>query len=120
MIPFRFEPEPSADQPGIHLPAQLETKAALFDFLSAALPLPGYFGRNWDAFEECLHDLIQPGQPKVVLIHRDLPLSKAPADLRLYLQILAGAARASNHFSVLFPLALKPEIVRLLDGKIEP
>lgn len=33
------------------------TTAELFDEFSAALQFPLYFGHNWDAFDECLHDL---------------------------------------------------------------
>ena len=32
-------------------------KAQFLDAFASALHFPGYFGRNWDAFEECLHDL---------------------------------------------------------------
>jgi len=33
------------------------TTEDLFDEFSAALQFPLYFGHNWDAFDECLHDL---------------------------------------------------------------
>jgi hypothetical protein len=32
-------------------------KAAFLDMFAQALSFPAYFGRNWDAFEECLNDL---------------------------------------------------------------
>lgn len=37
--------------------AQCKTRAGLFNEFSAALQFPWYFGHNWDAFDECLHDV---------------------------------------------------------------
>lgn len=35
----------------------IRTPERLFDELSRSLDLPDYFGRNWDALDECLRDL---------------------------------------------------------------
>ncbi|WP_435971137.1 barstar family protein [Streptomyces sp. Qhu_M48] len=35
-------------------------KAALMDRCAAALDLPDWFGRNWDALADCLTDLPEP------------------------------------------------------------
>jgi len=37
--------------------AQLATTDLLFNAMQAAFHLPGYFGHNWDALDECLSDL---------------------------------------------------------------
>jgi len=35
----------------------IEEDRQLFDYLAEALGFPDYFGRNWDAVDECLRDL---------------------------------------------------------------
>ena len=45
----------------------------LMDALAGALGLPDYFGRNWDALDEVLHD------PDVVIEARTLVVSDATA-----------------------------------------
>jgi RNAse (barnase) inhibitor barstar len=37
--------------------ALCEAKANLFDVFAKELSFPPYFGRNWDAFDECLFDM---------------------------------------------------------------
>lgn len=75
------------------LPTGIISEVALLDALSSALFFPDYFGRNWDAFDECICDLswLSPGD--VVLVHRDLPLANNQAALSLYLSILCDAIR---------------------------
>lgn len=43
------------------------SETALLDAVAAALGFPPYFGRNWDALDECLRDLGGPGGGGVVL-----------------------------------------------------
>ena len=78
------------------VPAGIESKAVLLDRLSAALNFPGYFGRNWDAFEECMRDLSWLPGGDVILRHDDLPLSQDLASLSIYLSILKNAAEKWN------------------------
>jgi hypothetical protein len=83
-----------ADVKAVHrteLPLNIKTEGALLDALSVALSFPGYFGRNWNALEECIRDLswLIPGD--VVLIHKDLPLADDRAALVIYLSILRDA-----------------------------
>lgn len=75
------------------LPLGLKNKDALLDAIAAELRFPDYFGRNWDALDECITDLswLPPGD--VALIHRDLPLSDNRASLSIYLSILRKAVR---------------------------
>ncbi len=49
----------------------------------------GYFGTNWDAFNDCLLDLHWIQQFNVFIVHDDLP-KLSPADLAIYVDILCG------------------------------
>jgi RNAse (barnase) inhibitor barstar len=118
MIPFHFQEPPAArpDQREIHVPAGIETKPALFDVLARGFSLPDYFGRNWDALEECLRDLNWLEEKEIILVHRDIPLAKTAADARIYLQILSGAAHEPKRLLVFFPESSRSEIIALLAG----
>jgi hypothetical protein len=116
MTPFHFGDPPKA-QPNerrIEVPAHLATKAELLNFLAHAVPLPAYFGYNWDALEECLLDLDWLKEPQVALIHHDIPLAPTPPDQQLYLRILAKAAKASPRLNITFPAAARAAIEKLL------
>ena len=116
MIPFHFEANPAAqsDERRVVVPAQVESKGDLLAFLRNAIPLPDYFGNNWDALEECLGNPDWLGSQKILLLHHDIPLSKTPFDQRTYLQILAEAARGSDRFRIVFPERNRTQIERLL------
>jgi hypothetical protein len=71
------------------VPSGVDSKTALLTTLAGRLELPGWFGHNWDALEECLRDLSWIEEREVVLVHEDLP---AIEDLDTYLQVLHSAA----------------------------
>ncbi|WP_406113525.1 barstar family protein [Kitasatospora purpeofusca] len=79
--------------------ANCRTRAALFTEWAWALSFPGYFGHNWDAFEECLNDaLLPPGTGSaatgLLLLVADadaLLADEPPAQLALLLDILDAA-----------------------------
>ncbi|MBV6703304.1 barstar family protein [Kitasatospora aureofaciens] len=86
------------------------TKADLLTTWAQALAFPGYFGHNWDAFEECLGDVLHPaGDPDrpsarllVVVTDADALLADAPgAELTTLLRILDAAA-VDHLLAVLF------------------
>jgi len=46
----------------------VRTPERLFDELSSSLDLPDYFGRNWDALDECLRDLPERAGAEVCVL----------------------------------------------------
>lgn len=51
--------------------AAVQSRDELLDAIAAALEFPDYFGRNWDALDECLRDLAWLPADGYVLIVRD-------------------------------------------------
>ena len=89
------------------VPAGIRSEETLFSILSKALKFP-YFGRNWDALNDCLHDFSWTDIFQITVIHRDIPA--LGGDTRIYLDILADCVedwkRHENHqFRVVFPLS---------------
>lgn len=75
---------------------RMTTQARLFDEIAQTLRFPSYFGRNWDALDECLHDLDWLRAPSYALIITDaerLLRDEPPRALAVLLSILARAAR---------------------------
>lgn len=75
--------------------AALPDGPALFAALAGGLAFPPYFGANWNALDECLHDLEWLGQSAVLLVVRRAErLLEAEAEgLETLLDLLASAAR---------------------------
>jgi hypothetical protein len=73
------------------LPPNIKTEEMLLNALSVELHFPDYFGKNWNALDECVHDLswLSPGD--VILIHKDLPLADNHTSLSIYLSLLSDA-----------------------------
>ena len=73
------------------------TTGALFDQFAAALQFPYYFGENWDALNDCLHDLEWlPGKAYVIFIMNSNRLLEGedPKERRQLLQLLAQVGEA--------------------------
>lgn len=88
----------------VDVPAGIGSKEELLKFLSTALHFPAYFGRNWDALEECLSDLSWIPEEQVVIQHQDVPLASSVADSSTYLDVLRSArATSEKRLKVLFP-----------------
>jgi RNAse (barnase) inhibitor barstar len=104
-----------------HVPAGISSVDELYDALTEALHLPGYFGRNWDALDEVLGDLSWLAPRRVVIVHADLP--DLPVEqLTMYLDVLRTAVdewtrRPGSHELVAaFPEVEQLAIRRLLAG----
>ncbi|MFE9202357.1 barstar family protein [Micromonospora sp. NPDC007230] len=77
--------------------AAARTRAGLFDALATALPLPDYFGRNWDALADVLADRLDTGP--LTLVVRDageLLAEEPPTQLGILLDVL-GVTAARGH-----------------------
>jgi RNAse (barnase) inhibitor barstar len=117
---YREDDTQSGPTACVWVPALIETKQVLMDVLAQRLGFPDYFGENWDALEECLHDLSWLPVGPVVLTHSDLPLSNDPANARIYLAILRDSickSRISDQrpLTVIFPKRYNRTINELLD-----
>jgi len=75
--------------------AAVSDKEQLLEQLSFALAFPQWFGRNWDALEDCLGDLAwRAGDDHVLLIEGFEHLrARRPDDFGVLLDILASSAQ---------------------------
>lgn len=95
------------------VPAGIRSREKLFSILSKALKFP-YFGRNWDALNDCLRDFSWTDIFQITVIHRDIPALGTDAT-RTYLDILACRVEdwkpdEDHQFRVVFPLSQKVAI----------
>jgi len=74
----------------------IASKPAFLDAFAGALHFPDYFGRNWDAFEECLRDLswgnFNGAKGVIIILDRPDGFARAePEEWAVARDVLAGA-----------------------------
>jgi len=77
--------------------SRIKDKQTLLCELASALDYPDYFGRNWDAFEECLRDAAdfnRPGELTLRLKDSRLVRERLPDEFETLLSIWADSAPA--------------------------
>lgn len=113
---------PSADSASdlvIEVPRGIRDEAVLLDFYAAHLKFPDYFGKNWDALDECIRDLSWLQQTTLVVFHRDIPPLDSVKNQSIYLKILADTvdwwrARTELKFRAVFDPKLAARIKSLV------
>lgn len=84
-----FDNAATKQQHVVTLAAHIHSTKDLLTKVGAALAFPLHFGKNFDAFWDCLRDL--PAEPKnIALVHQDLPKLHKD-DLETYLELLRDA-----------------------------
>ena len=106
---FIFAPEPYVRNGAffVRIPGGIKGIDNLFSAYESELKLPSYFGRNWNAFYECLITLDWVAEREIIITHVDVPQMRED-DLKIYLSVLRDAAgdwkSTDEHFlTILFP-----------------
>jgi RNAse (barnase) inhibitor barstar len=69
--------------------------------LAAAFDFPGYYGKNWDAFWECINDTRQSVMPRKLVVKGFNVLEKRlPRDAELLRTLLADYQNSHPGFEV--------------------
>ena len=124
---LRIEDLKSTDAPAIHFVRASEIAGLLalelngrdvadrdhlLTELGRVLEFPAYYGRNWDSFEECLHDRAERDRGGCVLVIRDAGglWAQLPRDLGLLVSIWLAAAEwlKSVHIPLHLIFVLEP------------
>ena len=102
------------------VPAGIRSVETLFSILSKELKFPSYFGRNWNALNDCLHDFSWTDIFQITVVHRDIP-ALGTDNTRIYLDVLADCVEVwkpgkDHQLRVVFPLSQK---VAILEAALE-
>lgn len=124
-----YEPPGTFDAEKAHahvtmIPAGLCDTRELMTVLGRALRFPGYYGRNLDAFWDCVRELENIPERRIMLVHHDMPAlteEKGAAYIELLRDtVLYWEKHRDEHcFEVWFPLSCKPAIEKRL-AKLPP
>lgn len=90
--------------------SRCQTKASLFEHFAECLHFPDYFGRNWDAFLDCVRDLewIPAAGYAIVVSDANRLLRHSEKDFAIFVDILDTAAEEWAQGSADFGVPPKP------------
>lgn len=110
---FRAGPPRRSGRPRLQMvqvPIKVVSKERLFRKYAQDLKFPGYFGGNWDAFEECLRDLSWLKMPLCVKVwHAGCPFLNQPAELMTYCEILNDLATIPTDHGIEYEIQFRRE-----------
>lgn len=124
-LPFQFVPDPATWAPPsglvVRVSSRIRDKRALMGTFRQRFALPDWFGENWDALDECLHDLSWLDAKQVILMHDGVPFTAQSTKLRrIYLELLTGLAEDNAgpgpRWTIVFPESSRSEIAQTLDS----
>lgn len=101
-----------------------ERKEDLLNEMKEKFLFPDYFGNNWDALYDCLCDLTWINASKIILIHKEIPITDDKS-LKVYLNILNDTIESwktdtTKNFEIYFELKDKTIIVDALNNLVNP
>jgi len=99
----------------IYVKKDVNNKGELFEMFSSKLQFPTYFGKNWDAFYDCLCNLDHIHEKKILILHEDLPF-KEPEERKIYIDLIldfeSSFSLDQNYkVDIAFPLTQKDKII---------
>ncbi|MBI1346739.1 hypothetical protein GC163_10675 [bacterium] len=104
----------------VWISSRIRQKRELFAAYQRQLLFPDYFGGNWDALNDCLHDLSWlPADTEIVVIHDGLPFGRGVSrSQQIYLELLAGLleeeTETANPWTLVFPQSASRHLTRLM------
>jgi len=81
----------------VSIPGKLcRTKSSLFRAFAEALRFPDYFGKNWDALEECITDLswLEASGYLLIVSDAEMLLEKVDSDYKTFVSIMNDAGKS--------------------------
>ena len=104
----------------VRIPRGIRSKEKLFSVYARRLSFPGYFGWNWDAFEECLGDRswFDAARP-VVIVHEDVPFCDGGPLRGVYLAVLRDSpskigSSEQGSLQIVFPRSFQATVDTVL------
>ena len=85
------------EQHGIVIPRGIASQRQLFEVYADKLKFPGYFGYNWNAFDECINDLSWLNRERIDIYHEDRLENLPRQDREIYLELLEEAESIVAH-----------------------